>query len=327
MDRRRLLALLGSAGLGGCLGADPGDPTTGTTTQNATTERQTTTGADGTATGTEPPDVGTADPQGGPPFDGDVRRYVYAPAADDASLAIAPAEQSGSLPRAEFPFTLTNGTDATFSVNFYAWKLWKRVDGEWFHVAPRMWPQPLMTLGPGDAHTWRLTVDNADLDRPIPRSEGTEAVTVVGLGAGTYAFGTDGWFEGDGYQNAVGLSARFDLSGDPLELTPTGIDSVERDGDEVVVRDDPDDESYLATYTVARVDDPPTEPRRLIAEQIIRDTPLRNALAHFESGVRKVVYRAETTTYPPFGVREPRYVAYDGDSFRIETAWVGDPPE
>lgn len=326
MNRRQVLALLGSAAAGGCLGGSGSDPAT--TTRRSTTEptpiettHQTTEDDPETQTATpEPPELGVRDPDGCPPFDSDVKRIVCAPAVgDDAPMTFEPATQSGSLPRSEFSFTLTNGTDAAFTANFYAWEVWKRVDGEWFRVAPRMWPQPAMIMRSGDSHTWHLTVDNTDLDRPIPASTGTESVTVVGLGSGTYAFGTDGWFQGQHYENGTGFAARFDLTGDPLELTPTGIDRTERDGDTVIVHDNPEENEDLAAYVVTRVESAPTEPRRMIPEQVLRRTELRNALAHFESGVQTVRLEAGTTAYPAFGVDEARYVEYEGETYRIET--------
>jgi hypothetical protein len=57
----------------------------------------------------------------------------------------------------------------------------------------------------------------------------------------------------------------------------------------------------------------------MIPEQVVRRTPLRNALAHFESGVRRVRLEAGTTTVPAFGVNEVRYVEYDGETYRIES--------
>lgn len=314
MNRRQVLALLGSTGIGGCLGGGgSGNPASTPRTAATTTDRAT----DRTAA-TDLPELGVPNPEGCPSFDSDVKRVVCSPDVD-APLTFESGHQSGSLPRAEFEFVLTNGTNAQFGVNFYGWSVWKRAQGEWFRVAPRMVPQPLMYLRPGDSHAWHLTVDNTDLDRPIPRAEGTANVTVVGLGGGTYAFGTDGWFEGQHYENGTGIATRFELTGDPLPLNPVGVDRTERDGDTVVVHDDPNENEDRAAYVVTRVEDPSEKPRRMITEQVVRRTPLRNALAHFESGVRQVRLEAGTTTYPAFGVRDARYVEYEGQTYRIET--------
>ncbi|MFC4450052.1 hypothetical protein [Halorussus aquaticus] len=325
MNRRQVLALLGSAAAGGCLDGSESDPaTTGRNTSSVATTRRTTSEPETRTETPDPPELGVRNPEGCPPFDSDVKRVVCASAVgDDAPMTLGPAGQSGSLPRTEFSFTLTNGTETAFTANFYSWEVWKRDDGEWFRIAPRSWPQPAMVMRPGGAHTWHLTVDNTDLDRPIPHSGGTEEVTVTGLGPGTYAFGTDGWFRGQSYENATGFAARFELTGEPLELAPTGIDRTERDGDTVVLHDDPEKNEDRAAYVVTRVENAPEESRRLLTEQVIRRTPLRNALAHFESGVRTVRLEAGTTAFPAFYIGEARYVEYEGQTYRIETERVG----
>lgn len=331
MNRRQVLALLAAAGTAGCLSDfESGSSTSRSETTNRDTSTDLTTVPPTTAettpeqtTTAEPPTVGVSDPAECPSFDDDVVRVVCSPDTD-APLAFESTNRSGTLPRAEFEFTLTNETNATFQTNFYAWRVWKRVDGEWYHVAPRMWPDPLMAVRPGESHTWSVSVDNADLDRPIPRAEGTSEVTVVGLGAGEYAFGVDGWFQGQHYEDGTGVAVPFELTGDPLELTAIGIDRVERDGDAVRVYADPDEGEDPAAYVLTRVDDTPTEPRRMITEQVLRDTPLRNALAHFEPDVRRVRLETGTTTYPPFGVDEPRYVRYEGETYSIEAERLAD---
>lgn len=306
-NRRAVLSLLAGTATGGCLGAGPGTGTPSTET----------TGTD------DPSELGVEDPAGCPSFGSNVERVVCAPDAPEGTpMALAPAEQSGALPRTELSFSLTNGTDSRLTTNFYAWKIWKRVDGEWFHVAPRAWPVPAMTLEPGDSHAWTVTVDNADLDRRLPRAEGTDRVTVAGLGAGTYAFGVAGAFESETYESKTGFAARFELTGDPLDLTPVGVESVERNGEAVVVRIDREEDGPLSRYRVVRVESPDGEPRRRIAEQVIRNAPLRNALAQFEAGVERVDLLADDGTIPPFGVREPRLLSYEGEAFRIETERV-----
>lgn len=293
MNRRRVLALLGSAATAGCLGGELGSETL--------TSRTTAT----------PPDEC-------PPFGSDVKRVYCSPGAD-APLSFDASGRSGSLPRAEFDFVLTNEASERFEVNFYGWSVWKHVRGEWFRVAPRGSPIPLMYLEPGDSHSWHLTADNADLDRPISRAEGTEEMTVVGLGGGTYAFGIDGWFSDRSNEDKTGVAAHFELVGESLSLDPVGIDRAERDGDRVLAYDEPTGNEDPAVYRVTRVEDPPEEPRRMITEQVVRRTMLRNALAHFEPDIREVRLEAGTTSYPAFGVRKPRFVEYEDATYRIET--------
>lgn len=49
-----------------------------------------------------------------------------------------------------------------------------------------------MMLELGGSHTWNLTIDNTTLGEAFGRAQGTEEITIHGLGAGTYAFGIDG---------------------------------------------------------------------------------------------------------------------------------------
>lgn len=292
MKRRPVLALLAGAASAGCLGGGVGLGTTNRTTVTA--------------------------PEECPPFDSDVKEVFCSPGADEP-LSFDSGGQSGSLPRAEFDFTLTNEASERFEVNFYGWSVWKYVRGEWFRVAPRGYPVPLMYLDPGDSHSWHLTVDNSDLDRPIPRAEGTEEMTVVGLGGGTYAFGTDGWFSSRSHEDQTGVATHFELTGDQIPLEPVGIDRTERDGDRVLAYDEPTGNGDRAVYRATRVENSPEEPRRMITEQVLRRRMLRNALAHFESGVRQVRLESGTTAYPAFGVGETRYVEYEGETYSIET--------
>ncbi|SEO86708.1 hypothetical protein SAMN04487948_10655 [Halogranum amylolyticum] len=332
MQRRALLSTVGAAAFAGCLADDAPSPTGDSaepSTPNATdvTDATTQTSETETATAT-PPDVGVVPTEAaGPPWDDDVKRVVAWPdVTDETPVALTPATQRGSLPTATVEFTLTNDTDVRFDTNFYAWRVWKRVDGEWFHVAPRAWNQPLMSLAPDESHAWTLTVDNTRLDdEPLPRAGGTEELSLAGLGGGTYAFTVDGWFAGEGYRDGVGFVARFDLDGDPVELTPTDeVTATTRDGDAVVVETDRETggESRLAAFVVERVESSVSESadddvRRLVTEQALRDRKLRNTLSFFEAGVETVRLQEQNSVWPVFGVREPRTIAYDGVRYRL----------
>ncbi|MFC7137092.1 hypothetical protein ACFQRB_12755 [Halobaculum litoreum] len=121
--------------------------------------------------------------------------------------------RSGGLPAATFRFSLVNDSDRRFAYNPYDWGLWKRVDGSWFYVAPRIVPQPLSFLPPGGTETWTLVVGGDD---ESAAGEGAgDAITTDRLGGGTYAFETDGSFEGQRYTESTRLAVRFVLSGDP----------------------------------------------------------------------------------------------------------------
>lgn len=321
MRRRRLLrALPATAALAaGCLARNSSDgPSDESTTGNGDTTNETTTDGGDALDG--------SDPDGFPPRGGDhVDTVVWYREEGDPPMALEPSATAGDLPEDEFRFTLRNGTDRAFQTNFYDWSLSKRVDGSWFHVAPGAVPEPLMTLNPGDDHRWTLAVSN---ERPDPRtgSVADEAdISVRGLGAGTYAFAVDGWFEDEDYEHKTVFAARFDLAGDPLELTPsTAVREADRDGDVVTVRADGADseDAREATYVLERSEDA-DDAREMISEQVIRRWPLCDALAHVEDGVREVRVESTTGTLPAFGVRDDAPpIRYDGDAFR---ARVEDP--
>ena len=153
MRRRQVLALA-AVGLGGCLGDTPGangttdgtatdaPPTAAGPTDTATpTTDDTTGGPTDTATdgGTDAPDL-RAYPGDCPTYGEDVARVVCSDAApDEAPLRLTASETTVSLP-ATVEATLANDTDAEFRTNHYSARLHKRVDGEWFHVAPTAWP-------------------------------------------------------------------------------------------------------------------------------------------------------------------------------------------
>jgi hypothetical protein len=350
VNRRALLASLGSLAFAGCTTGDGAG--TATTTAAPTTERRTTDSPTATdaETPTEPqttaepstPDVGGPPSEAaGPPWDDDVRRVVAWPEADEAPIRLEPPTQHGSLPETRFEFSLTNDTGVRFAFNPYGWSVWKRVDGEWYRLAPAYWPEPLQYLPPGESHTWTVTVDNGRLDgSPLPNVQGTSSLTFAGFGGGTYAFVTDGWFATEDYESGVGFAARFELDGDPVELTPTNeVTATTREGDTVVVETDVDagGDGRMAAFVVTRVGDAAdaTENgdeesgddddavRRLVVEQALRDRRLRNTLPLFEDGVETVRLVEPNATTPPFGVGDARRIEYDGVRYRLTAEELG----
>lgn len=319
MRRRALLASLGTLGLAGCVDS----PATGSDSPTSDpTPTRTDTALGGTPietpTGT-PRDAGVAPGDSDCPA-GDVDRVVCVPETDPESVPIALTadQRSGSLP-ATFEFTLANDTEATLSINFYDWRLWKRVDGEWFHIAPEAVQEPLMRLPPGASHGWSLTAEHE-----LPEeSRGMylsweDAGTVAGLGGGEYAFTTDGWFgeyaEGE-TRFGFGVLLEFDAPERTLEPT-TSVTGSARDGDTVTVRGEGDDseDARLAEFVLSRVDDA-ADPRTLIPETAAQDYRLRNTLPFFEEGVERVRFVEENATWPAFGVNEPYTVSYGGELF------------
>lgn len=296
MRRRPFIATALTAGTGllaGCLGSSSGAP-------------------DGTTTAA-PGDAGC------PTYGERVDSVVCTPDLEDpdGQMAMQPASASGTLPMTSLQFTLANDRETVYNTNFYAWRLQKYVDGEWYHVVPEAWPEPLMRLDPGASHTWTLTVHNADLETPIDPVQGTEDITVVGLGGGTYSFGVSGWFEGEDASGQTAFVTRFTLDGPQLGLSPTSdVEERVRQGDKVLVSW-PRDEGDPVTYRLTRLKSVPDDADRLIPEQAIRRDPLRNGLALFEQWSR--IVEVETTTASlDHAVPEPWTFVYEGTAYRYE---------
>ncbi|UPW01984.1 hypothetical protein M0R88_07780 [Halorussus gelatinilyticus] len=237
----------------------------------------------------------------------------YHEADATTEVYLEPSAEATVVPgRLDFEFV--NRSHEVVEGNPLEWHLYELSDGEWYRVAPEMTPLPATHLYPGNTRTDALRVFYGE---PVPCEDGHD---VGHLGGGRYAFtvGMD-----DGVTHAVA----FDLLGDPVAVTPSdAIVSVERDGDSLTAtsaRGDPDEEwSRPATYTLARVDTPPAdaEPRRLIAEQVLRRDRLRDAIGLLrEHDAEAVTIREYDSGQPPFGVDEPYFVAYDGDAYRIAT--------
>lgn len=297
MKRRALLGTLASLAVAGCTGRPP---------------------SDALALGMP---SGQADC---PPFGDDTERVVCYPEHADAPLSLAPSTDAADLPNADLTFTLANDTDTTFMTNFYSWALWKRENGQWFHVAPQVTPDPLHTLPSGESHAWRGTMTSTGHADGGPSDD--QDVSVAGLGGGEYAFTTDGWFEDSDYEHKVGLGAHFELHGEPVSLTPTDDASSTRDGDTVVVTTDAESTEHTRrAFVVERETAPSNRPvRRRITEQLLRpalshtDASLfRNTIPFFEDGVTTVRLETQNGTTPAFGVDEPYYLEYEGETYRV----------
>ncbi|WP_439025920.1 hypothetical protein [Haloarchaeobius sp. DT45] len=327
MKRRALLSSF-AVGLAGCANVAPGagtgsgSPTSPPTSRTGTASATTTDPAtdDATTTPDSPAEIGVPASETDCPVHGgeDTARVVCWPAMPDSPLVLSASTDSISLPTGELSFTLTNDTETTFTTNFYDWGVWKRVDGEWFHVAPRQVPVPATMLEPGQSHTWTVTVDNADTSA-LAFTEGTESVTIGGLGGGEYAFTTGGWFETTDHEQQTGLTSLFTVDGPPVELEPSRtVTGTARDGDVVTVDRDIETgyNGRRCEYHVTRVESA-SDPRRLITEQVLRLRHLRDTLAFFEPGVETVRLVEENAVYPPFGIDEAQYVEYDGQTYEI----------
>lgn len=262
-----------------------------------------------------------------PPFD-DATRVVCSEAVDPEAVPLALVPETQSIqPNEPTQFTLRNRSERVFETNFYHWELHKRVDGDWYYIAPRSWVTPMTPLEPSQDHAWTLTVETGRVSAgaPVEDVNAAESVTIAGLGEGHYAFGTDGWFADDSPEKRIGLASGFELTADPLQLTRTeSIAETEWDGETLVARstrgeplgeDDPRD-----AYVLERTDSAGQAPTRLITEQVVRNSQLRDAIAlHREFDADRVQLEEFTERIPPFGIRDARTYEYEGDQFRVTT--------
>jgi len=196
-------------------------------------------------------------------------------------------------------------------------------------LTPLEVPQPLMELPPGESHTWTVTFEDDDLGRVAFRSSGTSDVTVGAVGGGTYAFAAEGWWDDQAatptYEHRTVFAAQFELTGEALQLVPSdAVTDTRRDGDRVVVEADNPDGGDPATYALTQ-DEDATDPREFVTEQVYRQWPLRDALAHAGEDVQEVYVETTTPVSPPFGVRtdEDPAVRYDGRTYRVDVAVPG----
>jgi len=291
--RRRALLSLSALALGGCVAPGSGEIGVSTATSDC-------------------PPVGD--------------RIVCVPETDPGGEPVALTTDSRSVsPPATMTLTLENGAGEPLSTNFYAWKLWKRVAGEWVRIVPDIWVQPLMVLDSGEHHTWALTAEH-DLPANPGRyydawqSEGT----VGGLGGGEYAFATDG-FLGESDARMLGFAARFSVDAPDLTLDPTArVTDASRDDDVVTVRGEGiGEDAQRAEFVLRRVGDA-DDPQRVLPEQAAHDYRLRNTLSYFEDGVERVRYVEQNHAISPaFGAGEPYTICYRGELYEASAKELG----
>lgn len=321
-SRRQLLAAVATGGgglLAGC--TNPGDseaPSTQSTDE--------TTPPDGTQSVPAFPDDTASDAC--PPFES-AETVVCYDAVDpaDVPLVLVPGTQT-LQPDQPAGFTLRNQSDQRFQTNFYHWQLYKRVDGDWYYILPESWPEPLTPLAAGEDHTWTVTVRTGRVSdgAPIEAVQGTDSLTIDGLGGGQYAFGTDGWFAAGSYEEPIALAASFELQAAPLELTPTAaIAETAWDGETLVAQstrgeagEDGDDRD---AYILERTADADGTPEQVIIEQVVRNDQLRDAIALSEEYDADRVRLAEfSNSVPAFGVDEARTYEFRGTRYRVTTS-------
>ncbi|MFC7324589.1 hypothetical protein ACFQMF_08355 [Halorubrum rutilum] len=327
LSRRRILSSLCATGgvlLAGCVNepdasneTDGGDATAGDGGQ--------TTPPDSTQSVPELPEDTASDAC--PSFESAERVVCYEAVDPEATpIVLAPESRSVRSDRST-GFTLRNRSEQRFETNFYHWQLYKRADGDWYYIAPQSWPEPLTPLAAGDEHTWTVTVANGrvgdgDSVEPV---EGTESLTLAGLGGGHYAFGADGWFAAGSYEDPIALAAGFELEADPLQLRPTAaIAETERDGETLVARStrgEPDgDGDRPDAFVLERVDGSETDAERVIVEQVVRNDQLRDAIAlSRERDADRVRLEEFSNSIPPFGLDDARTYEFRDERYRVTT--------
>jgi len=270
-------------------------------------------------------------PESCPAYDGVDRVICYDavdPEAVPAVLEPAPetVDADGSI-----DFTLRNNSDRELRSNFYNWRLDKRVEGDWYHVAPHAYNEPLMGLSPEDSHTWTVSIDNEGIadGEAVPRASGTDQLTLGGVGGGQYAFRARGWFAGESYEESIAFAATFEFDGPPIELTTTSIESVGFDGETLVAtstRGTPDSESSTAgAFELNRVGDVDGDVRRVITEQVLRRPRLRDtiALAH-EYDADRIRLEEYSGTTPIFGTSSDGVYEFQGAYYEVTTTELGE---
>lgn len=268
MRRRRLVALLGSGALAGCVGQlrEGSDGTTDSTTPGGTDDGTTT---DDTTTDEPPADDPVPVEQSRfegepcPDFLDDTTCYHALGTGVHERAYIVPDDEVLERPSASTTFTLYNGSDEEVGMNPFAWTVAKRVDDGWAYVAPHVVPQPYAYVAPGGRFTWTFGIGDATVEED---SMG-DAVRIEHLGPGVYAFAQ------------AGALALFEVTGDPLTLDAADVVATERDGDVLTVR----------TATATDTDSPETlvlertsssSPATLVAEQAVQSHSLRNGLPY-----------------------------------------------
>lgn len=293
MNRRALLATF-ATGVSGCL-SNSGSPAT----QPSRTDEPTNT--------VPSPPPGAEHP---PNFD-DVDEVTYpASTGGRVTLTVEPADVE--LPDATVEFEAANTSSTTFRTNLYHWRLHKRVAGQWWDLGVYFPLHEPYSLEPQESHTYTVTIDNGQLDR-LAQSlspSATGSFTLVGVGAGRYAFSLVGRFENATSDRA--FSTPFELTGESVEIRPEPGLETARDGDTVDVRrarDDKYDYEFRAEWRDGGDDAPP-----LVPEWGLRHDGVRNTVPFLSDEVRTVVYSSDNLLPP----QRP----LDGETFAYDDAAV-----
>ena len=225
-----------------------------------------------------------------PEFDGEKTVQWYHDADRTTTAFVRPSAERLELD-GSVSFETVNHSRETLRCGH--WNLYKLVDGQWFHVAPRVHTADCRGLFAGATKRWSLRAFNGEAV-PCGDSRRSGGLTRGYLGDGEYAVVA-------GYGHPADESAALiELVGEPVSLALSDSATIEREGDIVTVTT----ESYGdgerpsdATFTLTRTE---TADGRIIAEQVMGarrfgggDDGVRNALAAMESDVDRVVVRSD----------------------------------
>lgn len=241
----------------------------------------------------------------------------YHEADPSTPVYLDPATERTSLP-ARITCLLRNYTREGLTGGPASYGFYKFAHGEWWSVGGCG-----VDVGgrspAGRAIPYRLRVFGTT---PVPcNGEQGSTYDEGHLGGGIYAFQVD--MSQDERTHAVLL----ELEGTPVTVTPTAaVETVTQVDDTLEVttsRGDPQNDDYrLAQYLVRKIQasalPADQQPRRLIAEQVLRRPQLRDAvglLQQHDAGT--VVIEEYTAIHPPFGVDEPGYLEFDGELLRV----------
>lgn len=221
--------------------------------------------------------------------------------ADESTAAyLRPETEKTDLP-AGITFQFVNHTRESLGCGH--WYVYKRHDGEWYDLGPYVRTAVCRMVPPAGTESWTLHAYGGG--GSLPPEDGR---AYPYLGGGRYAVSV-------GYGDESSSSAAMvELTGDPIEIVPTGDVEVESDGETVTVTnpDWSEDREDAVTLTLTRAD---SAEETLIREQVMRRwyRGLRNTLAFVENDIEEV--RLRTTERVAQGS-----IGYDGSTrrFRVD---------
>jgi hypothetical protein len=238
---------------------------------------------------------------------------------ESAPIYLEAKSESVELPKGSVGLTLHNNRSAAFETNFSHLRLHRWEDGRWWYVSPQSGSGLLQSL-PGDGeHEWVAQIRNTDLT-PVPIDDyGESQLRFRGLGGGSYAFSIDGAWRDTGTETVA--ATRVELRGEQVSVRPSElVTGTRREGSTVTVIADRypnEDGGRESELIVRRTDGEPEE--RAITEQLLRDWPLREAMAQFEPDVDEVRVLAPTYGSTTFYDGVETTFGHDEETFSVKS--------